>query len=256
MADWNSKQYLKFEKERTQPSRDLITRIEAAHPDNILDIGCGPGNSTYELKKRWPHASVCGIDSSEDMIKTAKAAHKDIDFMLVDASTELHKLNREYDIVFSNACIQWIPDHNKLLRDMMGLLKDGGILAVQIPMNFNEPIHQLIKEVTHREAWADLRPWELETNCLSKEEYFDLLADLCTDFELWETIYMHRMPSHEAILEWYKGTGLRPYLNQLGEESQDKFEKEILELIKERYPVQKNTEVVFRFPRFFFIGKK
>lgn len=256
MADWNSKQYLKFKKERTQPSKDLISRIELDNPNKILDIGCGPGNSTFELKQRWPNAHICGIDNSKDMIDNAKKTYSNIDFMLLDASSDLKSLNEHYDIVFSNACLQWIPNHNKLLGEMIELLTDNGILAVQIPMNYNEPIHKLIKEVIHQETWADLLPYEREIDNLSKEEYFDLLADITSDFELWETIYMHRMPSHEAILEWYRGTGLRPYLNQLDEKLHNDFENDILELIKERYPIQKNGEIIFRFARFFFIGKK
>ncbi len=256
MSDWNSRQYLKFEKERTQPAKDLINRIEIENPNKILDIGCGPGNSTYELKKRWPDAQICGIDNSEDMINTAKSTYKDIDFAIVNASNQLHTINEQYDIVFSNACIQWLPDHHKLLGEMMDLLNNDGILAIQLPMNFNEPIHQLIREVVQREKWADLISNEREIDSLSKEEYFDLLSDISSDFVLWETIYMHRMPSHESILEWYRGTGLRPYLNQLSEEYHEEFENDIIELIREYYPIQKNGEIIFRFPRFFFIAKK
>ncbi len=256
MSDWNSRQYLKFEKERTQPAKDLINRIEIDNPNKILDIGCGPGNSTYELKKRWPDAKICGIDNSEDMIYTAKSTYKDIDFAIVNASNQLHTVNEQYDIVFSNACIQWLPNHHKLLREMMELLNNDGILAIQLPMNFNEPIHQLIREVIQREKWAGLISNEREIDSLSKEEYFELLSNISSDFVLWETIYMHRMPSHESILEWYRGTGLRPYLNQLNEEYHEDFENDIIELIKEYYPIQKNGEIIFRFPRFFFIAKK
>lgn len=256
MTDWNSKQYLRFEKERTQPAKDLIHRIEIENPKNVLDIGCGPGNSTYELKKRWPNAKIHGIDNSENMIKTAKSTYKDIEFTIVDASNQLPMLTERYDIVFSNACIQWLPNHNKLLREMIELLNDDGILAIQLPMNFNEPIHQLIKEVIQREKWKTVISDKREIDSLSKEEYFELLSDLSSDFAMWETIYMHRMPSHESILEWYKGTGLRPYLNQLSDEYHNDFENDIIELIKDYYPLQKNGEIIFRFPRFFFIARK
>lgn len=123
---WDSKQYLKFQKERTQPSIDLADRLTVQSPERIIDIGCGPGNSTAVLKKRYPDAEVIGADNSENMISAAKEKYPDIDFLLCDASKELGNITGKFDIVFSNACIQWVPDHPKLLREMLSLLKEGG----------------------------------------------------------------------------------------------------------------------------------
>ncbi len=146
MTDWNSEQYLKFKNERTQPAMDLVNRINIDSPKKIIDIGCGPGNSTQILAQRFHNAYIVGVDNSLNMIETARRDYPNLDFKTCDASKDLSTLDNNFDIVFSNACIQWIPDHSQLLENMMGLLKPGGILAVQTPMNYNEPIHKIIGE--------------------------------------------------------------------------------------------------------------
>ena len=256
---WNSDQYLKFKKERTQPSIDLANRIKLNDPQKIIDIGCGPGNSTKVLFDRFPCAeSITGADFSENMIAKAREEYggSGIDFMLFDATRDFSKLSDDYDVVFSNACIQWVPDHPKLISDMMGVLKKGGVLAVQTPMNYREPIHRIIAETVESEKWARKFSYRRIFYNLTPEEYHDLLSEISSDFTLWETVYCHRMPSHESIMEWYKGTGLKPYLSQLEGEDATEFEKEIFEKVKEAYPVQKNGEIIFRFPRFFFTAIK
>ena len=135
--NWNSEQYLKFKNERTQPAIDLANRISVQNPKKILDIGCGPGNSTEVLRRKYPDAYILGVDKSEEMIKTAKEKYPNLDFQICDAGAELSKLDHDFDIVFSNACIQWVPNHPQLLREMLGLLNENGVLAVQIPMNLD-----------------------------------------------------------------------------------------------------------------------
>mgnify|MGYP001231176557 CR=1 FL=1 len=252
MADWNSTQYLKFERERTQPAIDLVNRIGLENPKKILDVGCGPGNSTAVLAKKFPDAYILGIDNSENMISAARKNHPDLDFRLCDAGRDLSSLDHDFDIVFSNACIQWVPDHKKLIGELMGLLRKGGVLAVQIPMNFNEPIHRIIREVSTSDKWKGYFPEARNGNTLTQGEYFDILSELTDNFSLWDTVYYHVMKSHSDILEWYRGTGLRPYLNVLDDEKQADFENDVLERIKGSYGVQKNGEIIFRFPRFFF----
>lgn len=256
MSDWSSKQYVKFINERTQPAYDLAGRIDMNEPENILDIGCGPGNSTEILCKMFPNARVTGIDSSTDMIETARRSVPGAQFKLCDAGMGLDSITEKYDIVFSNACIQWIPDHEKLLKSMMGLLRSGGKLAVQTPMNFDQPIHKIIQNVATDDAWRSRIKTTRHFYNLTEYEYFDVLSDISSDFTIWKTTYMHRLKDHEAIMEWYRGTGLRPYLSQLSQEDQIVFEKEIFAQIVVQYPVQKNGEIVFPFPRFFFVAVK
>ena len=256
MAEWNSEQYLKFKKERTQPSIDLANAIKIEGPKNIIDIGCGPGNSTAVLKKRFPNAHIVGADFSLNMIEKAKADYPDIDFMLFDATRDFEKLEDRYDVVFSNACIQWVPNHKKLLSDMMGILNPNGVLAVQVPMNFEEPIHKIIAEVITRKEWTDKIGSGRQFYTLKESEYFDVLSALSSDFTMWKTIYMHRMPSHQSIIEWYKSTGMKEYLAVLSDEDKIKFEKAVFNEVEKYYPVQKNGEIIFRFPRLFFTAVK
>lgn len=254
MTDWNSTQYLKFESERTQPAIDLVNRINLKNPKKIIDIGCGPGNSTQVLAKKYPNAYILGVDNSENMVATAKKNNPDLDFCMCDVSHELSLLHNDFDIVFSNACIQWVPHHKQLLKDLLGLLNKDGILAVQIPMNYHEPIHQIIGEVCSSQKWKGYFSDPRIFYTLTQGEYFDVLSEISVTFNLWETTYYHVMKSHDDILEWYRGTGLRPYLSVLGDDKKAEFENDIMDHIVQRYPKQNNGEIIFRFPRFFFMA--
>lgn len=252
MPSWDASQYLKFQSQRTQPAIDLVNRIRLSNPERILDVGCGPGNSTRVLKDRFSHARVIGIDNSENMIEKAKADHPDMEFRLCDVSGDLAELEGDYDIVFSNACLQWVPNHHQLLKKLMDLLRKNGVLAVQIPYNMREPIHRILEELSASAGWRAYFPQERVYNTLTPEEYFDILADITPEFDIWETTYYHVMQSHESIMDWYRGTGLRPYLDALPEEKKADFEQEVLQRVMAAYPKQKNGEIIFRFPRLFF----
>lgn len=169
---------------------------------------------------------------------------------------DLASLGRTFDVVFSNACIQWIPDHERLIQDLMNLLNQGGVLAVQIPMIWDEPLHKELKALAASDKWtAEMRIAECFFH-LRYEEYYDVLARNSTDFRAWETVYLHRMPSHESILDWYRGTAMLPYLSALPENKKHSFEQDYLARLKDVYAKQKNGEILFRFPRFFFVAIK
>lgn len=255
MADWNSRQYLLFKNERTQPAIDLANRIDADAPKKIIDIGCGPGNSTQVLARRFPQAYILGVDHSTDMVEAARKEYPQLDFKLCDAGKELPLIAKDFDVVFSNACIQWIPNHSELLKNMLALLRPGGVLAVQTPMNYQEPIHKIIGELVMSEEWkSEFANPRIFFN-LTQSEYFDLLSEISSEFTMWETIYCHKLTSHEDIMEWYRGTGLRPYLNVLPAEKKKAFEQAVLDKVIKEYPLQKNGNVIFRFPRFFFTAR-
>lgn len=255
MSDWNSEQYLKFKAQRTQPAIDLAARLDGS-PREIIDLGCGPGNSTRVLKNRFPNARVIGADSSENMLEKARADNPDLEFVQLDLNGDLSALNGKFDVVFSNACFQWVENHRELLPRVFGLLKDGGALAVQIPMNFDEPIHKMIARISESEKWREKFLEKRIFHTLTQSEYFDILSELTDDFELWQTTYFHRMPSIESIIEWYRSTGLRTYLAALSEADGEKFIADIYEELEREYPKQANGEIIFRFPRFFFIARK
>lgn len=255
MADWSATQYLKFRNERTQPAIDLVNRIDHINPEKIIDIGCGPGNSTMVLANRFKTAYILGVDNSENMIAKAKVDCPGPDFRICDVSGDLSGLGHDFDVVFSNACIQWVPDHKQLLRNLLGLLKKDGVLAIQIPFNYSQPIQKIIREVSASEDWKDYFPKWRVFHTLTAGEYFDLLSGISSTFNIWETTYYHVMKSYQDILEWYRGTGMRPYLDVLSDEKKNEFEQAVLNRLFEYYPRQSNGDIIFRFPRLFFTAR-
>lgn len=255
MGDWNSEQYLKFKAQRTQPAIDLAARLGGS-PREIIDLGCGPGNSTRVLKNRFPGAHIIGADSSENMLARAREENPDLEFSPLDLNGDLSAFDGRFDVAFSNACFQWVQNHRELLPRVFGLLKPGGTLAVQIPMNFDEPIHRIITKISESEKWRGKFPEKRIFYTLTQSEYFDILSELTDDFELWQTTYFHRMPSIESIIEWYRSTGLRTYLAALSEEDGKRFVADTSAELEREYPKQKNGEIIFRFPRFFFVARK
>lgn len=256
MKKWDAEQYLMFKDERTQPAKDLASQLYPDQPSTILDIGCGPGNSTAVLAQRYPNADILGIDNSEEMIAAAGKNYPHLKFKKFDAAGDLTALGQTFDIVFSNACIQWIPDHTYLINHLMSLLNSGGMLAVQMPMIWEEPLHKELQMLSVSDKWAAEMHVVECFHHLRYEEYYDVLAECSSGFRIWETVYMHRMQSHESILEWYRGTGLLPYLSALPKDKRHTFEEDYLARLKKVYAKQKNGEILFRFPRFFFVAVK
>ena len=250
MSDWNPEKYLLFKNQRTQPALDLANRVRSCQAKTVVDIGCGPGNSTAVLKDVFPHAKILGIDNSANMISKAKTQHSGLDFQVCSAED----LTGSYDLLFSNACLQWIPNHETLIPQLMGKLTEHGVLTVQMPMNLNEPLFRIIKAVAAKPKW-DFKNVCFERNdTLSPEAYFDILSACSGSFEIWETVYYHAMPSHEHLIEWVRGTRLRPYLDVLNEEQKVECEQEILSMVRDAYPFTASGEVVLEFRRFFFFG--
>ena len=253
MADWNPKQYMRFEKQRTQPAKDLAIRVkDICSPQKIVDIGCGPGNSTAVLKEIFTDAHIIGIDNSSNMIERASFEHPELTFELSDAS----QLTDKYDLIFSNACLQWIPDHDSFIPLLISKLTDNGILAVQMPMNNSEPLYQLVAEIISEPKWElDKAPAHVNKT-LAPNEYFNILSTCTSSFDIWETKYYHPLTNHTALVDWIKGTKLRPYLDYLGDERGTELEAEILSRAKKLYPCMHNGEVLFGFRRLFFIATK
>ncbi len=254
--DWNPELYLKFGKERIQPSIDLVSRIEFDNPASIIDIGCGPGNSTQILYQRWPNSKILGTDNSAAMILKAKQDYPNQEWQLADAEKDV--IPGKYDIVFSNALIQWIPDHNQLLKRFADLLNDRGVLAIQVPLFLDMPISKSITRISKNKKWSDLTGSANNLFTIhNSSEYYDMLYEFFTSVELWETHYMHIMDSQYSILEMIRSTGLKPYLERLKSESDKKdFENLVLEDIKKDYPEQKDGKVLFPFKRLFIVARK
>ena len=254
MTEWNPQQYLKFADERTQPSIDLAQRIRIDHPASIIDLGCGPGNSTAVLRERWPDAEIVGLDSSEEMIEQAARDYPAGKWVVGDAACV--PPDRGYDIVFSNAALQWIPDHERLIPRLFRLVNRGGSLAVQVPANHGSPLHQALVTVSRSpqlRAFTTGREGLLHYH--EAEYYYDILSPMADVVDLWETSYYHILSSHQDLVEWYKATGMRPFLASLpDEEAREQFQKEVLAAAKDAYPIQKNGKILYPFKRTFFIA--
>jgi trans-aconitate 2-methyltransferase len=256
MIDWNPQLYLKYKDERTQPSIDLVSKIKIENPKSIIDIGCGPGNSSQALVKKWPQSKVTGMDNSPAMIEQAKKDYPDQTWLLRDAVNL--DLERKYDLVFSNAVIQWIPNHNKVIPSLFSIVNKNGALAVQVPDFKTMPVNVAIEKVAASSKWSSYTDGceELLT-CHNADYYYIILSSLNAHFEMWETIYFHELESHEALIEWFRSTAMKPYLNKLPREDKKiAFENDVLEECKKSYPVQFNKKIILPFSRLFFVVYK
>jgi len=256
MNPWEPDLYLKFATERTQPTIDLVSRIVQVSPRRIVDVGCGPGNSTAILRHRWPQAEIIGLDNSAEMIHAARTSFPNEKWILADGSSWQDE--KAFDIVFSNAVFQWIPNHPNLINHWMAEVAENGVLAFQVPAHYDSPVHQVILDVSRDPKWNS--KMEDARNALTKEKpgyYYDLLRPLSKKIELWETIYYHIMESPYSILEWFRSTGLRPFLGAL---SQDEDRQSLETMINDRYtqayPSQKDGKILFPFKRLFVIAYK
>ena len=255
-TDWNPDLYLKYKTERTQPSIDLISKISLNfQPKSILDVGCGPGNSAQALLQRWPNAILTGIDNSKSMIEKATMSYPTCIWILVDAAA--YTSQTKYDIVFSNATIQWIPNHEHLFNMLFNLTNLGGALAIQVP-RFNEmPMSKIIQKVSSQDKWREATKGcsDLFTSH-DFYYYYELMSSFFKTIELWQTDYIHILESHISIIEWIRSTGLKPYLDRLEDAEKALFEEDVLQEIKHDYPSSSNGSVLFPFKRLFMIGYK
>jgi trans-aconitate 2-methyltransferase len=257
MADaWDPVLYLRFADERTRPAVELVSRIQCDSPRTIVDLGCGPGNSTTVLKRRWPGALVIGVDNSPEMIEKACDVDPRGEWCLADAAAWTP--NEPFDVVFSNATLQWLPDHGRLVARLFGHVADQGVLAFQIPARAYALVSTLIDDVAGDPAWAAsmVRPRSL----LTMERltfYYDLLAPHARSVDAWETEYQHVMGSHEAIVEWIASTGLRPYLEALDTDAErQRFTAMLLERVRESYEIRSDGTVLLPFRRLFVVACK
>jgi trans-aconitate 2-methyltransferase len=249
---WSPTTYLRFEDERTRAARDLLAQVPLVSARKIVDVGCGPGNSTALLVARYPDAEVVGIDSSSKMLDEARAALPGVRFIEADAHTWLPE--PDADLVFANAVYQWVPDHLSILPRVLGRLWLGGVLAVQMPDNVGEPSHRLMEQIARDGPWAarlsDAPRETLPAPC----EYYDALRPVASRIDVWHTVYNHVLAGPDAIVDWFRGTALRPFIDPLSEDERGKFLDVYRERIAGAYPAAADGKVLLRFPRLFIVA--
>jgi trans-aconitate 2-methyltransferase len=249
---WDPTQYGRYADQRSRPFFDLVARIGAASPDRVTDVGCGTGELTVTLAQRWPAASVRGIDSSPDMIDRAPP-----DRGVVFALGEAQEFDASgTDVLVSNALLQWVPGHDALLLRWAEQLNSGGWLAFQVPANFSAPSHRLMRELAASPRWErELSGVLREAPVAEPEQYLDLLATRGLEVEAWQTEYLHLLQGPDPVLEWVRGTGLRPVLSTLSGEEAAEFSAEYASLLREAYP-PRPYGTVFGFLRTFVVAHK
>lgn len=256
MAGWDAAQYLKFADERTRPAADLLARVPLAAPAHVVDLGCGPGNSTELLAARFPEARVFGVDSSSDMLAEARRRLPGCPFVQADVAQFAPE--PAPDLLFANAVLQWLPDHATLLPGLARRLAPGGCLAVQMPDNLEEPSHRLMRAVAAEPPFAEAlaAAAAARTRLGSIRDYDAWLAAAGCTVEIWRTTYVHPLAGHRGIVEWVKGTGLRPYLAPLDTQAQAAFLARYEQALADAYPPQPDGRVLLPFPRLFVVARR
>ena len=250
---WDSKQYLKFANERKQPCIDLLSRLNGNF-NSILDLGCGPGDSTKNLYNKFSSATIVGFDADKNMLKKAEADYPEFTFIQGYAPYDFDKLTSKFDLVFSNACIHWIPDQQGLINAVYELLNDGGVFAVQIPITKESPFYKLLDNLICSK-WTKLCDVH-NFHSLSVAEYYNILTEKFKKIEIWSSNYYHITDNAEMVIEWYKGSGLRPYLSQFDESEQTEFLDDLRKAVTAEYEVLNDGKLFLIMPRLFFIAEK
>lgn len=252
---WSAQQYSMFEQQRTRPVRDLVAAIASDNVRTAVDLGCGPGNSTEVLAQRFSAATITGLDSSEDMLVNARQRLPGVNFALADIAT--WQPADKFDVILANASLQWLPDHAALYPHLVRQLQPGGTLAVQTPDNLNEPAHVLAREVAVDGPWANKIGAIKHNQRHTASAYHEFLSPHCSTVDVWRTTYYHPLAGgHQAVVEWFKGTALRPFLAPLTADEQGAFIEEYLMRICQAYPALTDGTVLLPFPRLFIIAQR
>jgi trans-aconitate 2-methyltransferase len=267
---WSAKQYVAFEDERTRPVRDLLAALPQIQARSVIDLGCGPGNSTEALAAHFPVAEISGIDSSADMIQAAQLRLPGVRFRVLDIDTwcsedrrgEVRRSNAKpgfgpFGVILANAVLQWLPNHAQLLPALVGKLASGGALAVQMPDNLDEPAHRLMREVASDGPWAvKLAAAAAARAALAGAAwYYELLRPLCARVDVWRTTYYHSLPGGAgAVVAWFKGSGLLPFLEPLNDAERTAYLAQYTGAISRAYPALADGSVLLPFPRLFIVA--
>jgi trans-aconitate 2-methyltransferase len=252
---WSAKQYTAFEDERTRPVRNLLAALPDIEAGSVIDLGCGPGNSTEVLAARFPGAAVQGLDSSSDMIAAARRRLPHVQFAI--AGIEQWQEAGPFDVILANAVMQWVPDHAHLFPALVSKLASGGALAIQMPDNLDVPAHRLMRETAASGPWAGTLAAAAASRTAigSAGDYYEMLRPVCSKVDVWRTTYHHPLTGGAAaIVEWFKGSGLRPFLEPLDMAARAAFLERYTSMVARAYPSSPDGSVLLPFPRLFVVA--
>jgi trans-aconitate 2-methyltransferase len=253
-TDWSSALYMEFADERSRPARDLLAAVPPGR-DRVVDLGCGPGNSTELLHLRFPDAEILGVDNSPEMLAAARKRLPAVRFVQADVATWTP--GSTVDLIFANALFQWVPDHLAVLARLMGELRAGGVLAIQVPDNADEPTHRLMRETAEEGPWAERFAAPITRDAIPPPAiYYDRLTPLAATIDIWRTTYYHPLADAAAIVTMVESTGLRPYLARLEADERVAFLNEYRRRIAAAYAPLSAGRVLLRFPRLFVVATK
>ena len=250
---WNPSVYMSFGDERTRPAVELLARIACENPARVVDLGCGPGNSTAVLAARWPKADLEGVDSSADML--VEARNSPVRAEWIEADVASWSPASRYDVIFSNATLQWLDHHEKLIPRLLGFLVKGGTFAFQVPHNMDAPSHCLMREAAAAGPWGPKLAHVREVAVLTSESYFDILSACCAGVDIWETEYLHILDGEDAVYRWVSGTGLRPFVQALAGDQREAFIADYKKRLAVAYPRRADGTTLFPFRRLFAVAR-
>ena len=251
---WDPTQYLRYTDERLRPALELMARVPLDAPARIADIGCGPGNVTAILAQRWPTADVTGLDGSAAMLDKARAAAPACRFVQGNFATWTP--DAPLDLLYSNAALHWLGDHDTLFPRLLGHLAPGGVIAVQMPAMHNAPLRALQLEVAANGPWADaLVDVDAAPPILSPGAYYDLLRPHLASLDIWQTTYLHVLPGADAVVQWATGTSLKPFLDKLQGKLRQQFLDAYAEAVRPEYPRRPDGMTLLPFQRLFLLGR-
>jgi trans-aconitate 2-methyltransferase len=250
---WDPTQYLRYADERLRPALDLMARIAAEAPRRVVDLGCGPGNVTALLKRRWPLAEVTGVDGSAPML--AKAASAAPDCRFIEADIAAWTPDAPPDVIYSNAALHWLGGHHALFPRLLSQLAPDGTLAVQMPAMHAEPMRALQGEVAANGPWAELLvDVDAARAILDPGGYWDLLKPRAASLDIWETIYLHALQGEDAVVQWASGTSLRPFLDQLPPATRADYLRAYADAVRPAYPRRPDGTTLLPFRRLFLVA--
>ena len=255
--DWSAAQYVIFENERTRPVRDLLAAVPAdIGARRVVDLGCGPGNSTELLSARFPGAAILGLNSSPDMIAAARRRLPQLRFDVVDIAQ--WRDQGLFDVILANAVLHWLPDHEHLLPALVSKLRPGGALAIQMPDNLDTPTHRLMRDTAMNGPWSRILATAAKARTALGEPawYYERLLTLCSKVDIWHTTYYHRLAGTHAVVEWFRGSALVPFLEPLNVGERGAFLAEYTAAVARAYAPLPDGSVLLPFPRLFMVGIK